>query len=433
MQASASKGKNYNKKNSSNLLDLYIKSRGGLFSQGSFDVLLFVFLTILIFAGLTMLYSASYPKAYTDGLAPTYYFKNQVIGAVIGIVLMAVIGKVNHMLFMEAGAVLGTMVSVAFLVLAFFIGGTDEGSNIKRWVTIAGIRFQPSDIAKFTLILTLAYIFHRWHHLMISKKPLRVRAEKLQWVNRFSDGVNSIAGRPVVNESWKIVIGSLLVIGLYVGLVFAGSHLSGAVIMLAVAAVMLYLGEIRPTWIAAFVAVALILLPILLATDVLSEYMMDRIKNFLSADKDLQGGDWQTIQALYAIGSGGFFGKGLGQSVQKYNYVPEPQNDMIFSIIIEELGFLGGAAIIILFALIVWRGIVIGVNCPTRYGALVAFGITFKLALQVFLNVGVATDLIPNTGITLPFFSYGRTALIVNLIEMGILFSISRSSRMKKV
>lgn len=430
MQAFASLGKSLDKKYGKSLLGQYIKSRGGLFAEGSFDVLLFIFLSVLIFIGLTMLYSASYPNAYTDGLDPSYYFKNQVIGVILGVVLMAIIGKVNHMLFMEAGAVLGTIVSVGLLVLAFFIGGSDDGSNIKRWITIAGIRFQPSDIAKFTLILTLAFMLHRWHHLMVSKKPLRTN---IRWINNFSAGVNARIGRPVFNESWKIVMGCLVIIGMYVGLVFAGSHLSGAIIMLLVAAVMLFLGEIRPTWILFFICVAIMMIPVLIATGILSDYMVARITNFLSSEKDLQGGDWQTIQALYAIGSGGFFGKGLGQSVQKYNYVPEPQNDMIFAIIIEELGFIGGVAIIILFALVIWRGIVIGVNCPTRYGALVAFGITFKLALQVFFNIGVATDIIPNTGITLPFFSYGRTALIVNLVEMGILFSISRSSRMKKV
>ena len=428
MQAFASLGKSLDKKYGKSLIGQYIKSRGGLFAEGSFDVLLFVFLSILMFVGLTMLYSASYPNAYSDGLEPSYYFKNQLTGVIVGVALMAFIGKFNHMLFMEAGAVLGSIVSIGLLGLAFFIGDGDGG--IKRWITIAGIQFQPSDIAKFTLILTLAFVLHRWHHLMVSKKPLKTKYES---INAFADSVNKKLGRPVFNESWKIVMGSLLIIGVYVGLVFAGSHLSGAIIMLAVAAVLLFVGEIRPTWIAFFICAALMMIPILFATGILSDYMMDRITNFLSSDKDVLNGDWQTTQALYAIGSGGFFGKGLGQSVQKYNYVPEPQNDMIFAIIIEELGFLGGVAIILLFALVVWRGIVIGVNCPTRYGALLAFGITFKLALQVFLNIAVATDLIPNTGITLPFFSYGRTALIVNIVEMGILFSVSRSSRMKKV
>ena len=351
-------------------------------------------------------------------------------GIIVGFILMAFVGKFNHMLYMEAGACFGTLASVVLLVFALFKGGSETGDGIKRWITISGIRFQPSDIAKFALVLTLAFILHRWHHYMVSKKPLRTKYDK---INKLTRIVNSTVGKPVFNDSWRVVVPSLLVIVLYVGLVFAGSHLSGAVIMLGVAAVMLYVGEIRKNWIAAFICAAILLIPILFALGILKEYMLERITNFFNSEKDMLGGDWQTIQALYAIGSGGFFGKGLGQSVQKYNYVPEPQNDMIFAIIVEELGFIGGFVIIVLFALVIWRGIVIGVNCPTRYGALLAFGITFKLALQVFLNIGVATDIIPNTGITLPFFSYGRTALIVNLVEMGILFSVSRSSRMKKV
>lgn len=429
MQAFASMKQSIAGKYRKSLLGQYIRSRGGLWAEGSFDVLLFVFLAILIFAGLTMLYSASYPNAYSDGLDPAYYFKNQLGGVAFGAVLIAIIGKMNHRLFMEAGAILGSLVSIGLLVLAFFIGDGDGG--IKRWITIAGIQFQPSDIAKFTLILTLGYLLHQWHHLMVSKRPLVIR--RFPSITNFAANANRKIGRPVFNESWKIVAGCVAVIGIYVGLVFLGSHLSGAIIMLAVAAIMLFVGEIRPTWIAFFVVCVIVMIPILFATGILKEYMLERITNFFSSEKDVLGGDWQTTQALYAIGSGGFFGKGLGQSVQKYNYVPEPQNDMIFSIIIEELGFIGGFAIIVLFALVIWRGIAIGVNCPTRYGALVAFGITFKLALQVFFNIGVATDIIPNTGITLPFFSYGRTALIVNLVEMGILFSISRSSRMKKV
>lgn len=429
MQAFASLKQSVTKKYRKSLVGQYIRSRGGLWANGSFDVLLFVFLSILIFAGLTMLYSASYPNAYSDGLEPSYYFRKQLEGVIIGVLLMVIAGKMNHMLFMESGAVLGTVVSFGLLIMALFFG--DGDGNIKRWITIAGVQFQPSDIAKFALVLTLAFMLHRWHHLMVSKKPLVLK--RFPRVTRFAANINRKIGRPVFNESWKIVVGSIVIIGAYVGLVFAGSHLSGAIIMLAVAAIMLFVGEIRPTWIAFFICCVIVLIPIVFATGILNEYMLDRITNFLSSEKDLQGGDWQTIQALYAIGSGGFFGKGLGQSVQKYNYVPEPQNDMIFAIIVEELGFIGGVAIIILFSLVIWRGIAIGVNCPTRYGALVAFGITFKLAIQVFLNIGVATNIIPNTGITLPFFSYGRTALIINLVEMGILFSVSRSSRMKKV
>ena len=429
MQALASLGQFIRKKYRKSLAGQYIKSRGGFLAEGSFDVLLFIFLSGVIFIGLTMLFSASYPDAYSDGFDPTYYFKNQAMGVAVGVVLMLVLSKVNHMLFMEAGAFLGSVVSIGLLVLALFVGESEEGKDIKRWVTIAGVRFQPSDIAKFALVLTLAFMLHRWHHLMVSKKNLTTGIRRF---DRFTAGINKKLGFAAINDSLKIIIGCMVVILIYVGLVYKGSHLSGAIIMLLVAAVMLFVGEIRPTWIVFAICAVVILVPVILMSGMLSTYMMDRIENFLNPNKDLLNSDWQTIQALYAIGSGGFFGKGLGHSIQKYNYVPEAQNDMIFAIIIEELGFLGGVAIIILFTLVVWRGIVIGVNSPTRYGALVAFGITFKFAIQVFLNIGVATAIIPNTGITLPFFSYGRTALLMNFVEMGMLLSISRASRMKK-
>lgn len=406
------------------LLGQYIASKGGLFAKGSFDTKLFAFLIITVVFGLLMLYSASYPDAYSEGLDPSYYFNNQLVGVLIGFVLMLFVSKVNHKMFMEAGAYLGSLVSLGLLGLALFIGDADEGTSIKRWITIGSIRFQPSDVAKLALILTLAYILQKYHHQVISKKPLKADIAKK---------INAVVGKPVLNDSFKVVFRCAFVILLYVGLVLAGSHLSGAIIMMGIAVCVLYVGEVRLSWFALGIVAVILVGVLAYATGFIKPYMIQRILSFVGDNEDPLGADWQTNQALYAIGSGGFFGKGLGQSIQKYNYVPEPQNDMIFSIIVEELGFVGGVVLILLFALMIWRGTVIGINCPTRYGALVAFGITFKLAMQVFLNIGVATDFIPNTGITLPFFSYGRTALIVNLVEMGILLSISRSSKIKKV
>ena len=144
------------------------------------------------------------------------------------------------------------------------------------------------------------------------------------------------------------------------------------------------------------------------------------------------GARWQINQALYAIGSGGVFGKGLGQSTLKHMYVSEPQNDMIFSIVVEEMGFVGAAVIILLFALLIWRGVVIGINSQTRYGALVAMGIVFLLGVQVVLNIAVATDSVPNTGISFPFFSYGGTALVMNMVEMGFVLNVSRTSKIRR-
>lgn len=401
----------------------YIASKGGLFAKGSFDYRLFVYLVITLVFGLVMLYSASYPDAYSEGYKPSYYFDNQLMGIGVGFVVMLIISRFNYKMFMEVGAFGGSIVSLLLLTVVLFAGDSENGSAIKRWLTIGSIRFQPSDVAKLTLILTLAYVLHTFHHCVVSKKPLN---------NRFAVAVNGVFRRPVINESCIAVFICAAVILAYVGLVLVGSHLSGAIIMLGISVCMLYVGEVRKSWFVFGIVAVIIAGFIAYALGLIKPYMIQRIVSFVGDNEDPLGDDWQTNQALYAIGSGGFFGRGLGQSIQKYNYVPEPQNDMIYSIIVEELGFLGGVAVIVLFALIIWRGTVIGINSNSRYGALVAFGITFKLAMQVALNIGVATDFIPNTGITLPFFSYGRTALLVNLVEMGILLSISRQSRIRK-
>lgn len=409
---------------SGSLIKQYIKSKGGLWAKGAFDYRLFVYLVITLVFGLIMLYSASYPDAYGEGENPAYYFLNHVEIIVPGVFLILILSKVNYKMFMEIGAFGGSLVSLTLLVAVLVIGREEEsGGNIRRWITIGSFSFQPSDVAKFTIILMLAYILHKYHHYVVSKKPLENRVARL---------INGVLRRPVINESFIAVFICAVVIVAYAGLVYAGSHLSGAIIILGISFCVLYTGEVRKTWFVVGI-IALIIVGIIgFATGHIKLYMIERITSFFGDNEDPLGRDWQTNQALYAIGSGGFFGKGLGKSIQKYSYVPEPQNDMIFSIIVEELGFVGGAAVIILFALMIWRGTVIGINSDTRYGALVAFGITSKLAMQVFLNIGVATNFIPNTGITLPFFSYGRTALLINMVEMGVLLSISRQSRIKK-
>ncbi|MBQ3537959.1 MAG: cell division protein FtsW [Clostridia bacterium] len=401
-----------------------LKDKGGFWAKGSFDVTLFILIAVALVFGLVMLYSASYPDGYSATGDPAYYFKKQLVGVVLGVAAMLLISKVNYKMFMEIGAIGGSLVSLGLLVVVLFAGENEDGSSIKRWLKVGGIEFQPSDIAKLTLILTLAYILHIFHSKVVSKKPLEFAA---------AQKINALAGRPVLNESAIVVFICAFVILAYVGLVLVGSHLSGAIIMMGIAVCVLYTGEVRLTWFVLGIALGIVAVIFAYFTGIIKPYQIQRILSFVGDNEDPLGADWQTNQALYAIGSGGFFGKGLGQSVQKYDYVPEPQNDMIYSILVEELGFVGGVAVIILFALIIWRGTVIGINSTTRYGAMVAFGITFKLAMQVALNIGVATDFIPNTGITLPFFSYGRTALVVNLVEIGILMSISRSSRIKKV
>ncbi len=409
------------------VLGKWCDKRGGLLAQGSIDYFLFYLLLFIMALGLTMLYSASYPRAYADGKPYNSIFMNQLtIGFLVGAIAFLVLSKINYRVLMEIGAIGGSLASISFLFAVLVAGSveTSEGDEqtIQRWLDLGPFSFQPSDVAKLTLILTLAYILHIMHDKMVSKKSLNLKLAKK---------LNAAAGKVLITESWGVVALCGAVILVYVGLVYAGSHLSGAVILIIISAVMLFLGEISKKWIWACVGIGAVFAVVFIASGGLMDYMKDRVTQFMNGESDLLAGNYQSSQALYAIGSGGLLGKGIGNSLQKF-WVPEAQNDMIFSIIVEELGLLGSMGIIVVYCLIIWRGVLIGINCPTRYGSLVACGITFKLALHVILNIGVATSLIPNTGIALPFFSSGNTALIMTLAEMGILMSISRTSRIKK-
>ena len=398
----------------------YIKKQGGLWASGPVDILFFVFLLAIVTIGLVMLYSSTYPYAYYHEGNSAYYFTRQLQAVGIGFVAMALISKINYRVFIDVGAHLGTVVSWGLLVVARLM---PEYQGTHRWVYLGPIQLQPSDIAKLTLILTLAMWLDKYHNIVVSKKPMTA-----EWAKR----INAAVGKPVMNDSVKIIAICGGITACYAGLVLLGSHLSGTLLMLIVGVIMMILGEIRWKWFVIGGAALIILLVLAYEGGLLKKYMAERIIAWQDKDYDPLGVRWQTNQALYAIGSGGLFGRGIGNSTQKYLYVSEPQNDMIFSIVVEELGFVGAALIILLFALLVWRGVVIGVNSETRYGALVAMGIVFQLAVQVILNIAVATDSIPNTGISLPFFSYGRTSMIMNMAAMGFVLSISRTSRIKR-
>ncbi len=398
----------------------YIDSKGGLFAKGTIDLKLFAFVLLMLVIGLVMLLSATYPYAYYYENDSMLYFRKQCIGAVFGFVVMLFISKLNYNLFREIGAVLGTLGSFGLLVIALFM---PEYNGTHRYIYLGSFQFQPSDVAKFALILTLACLLDKYHHAVLSKKPLQAKI----FVK-----VNSFIGKPVFNYSLKMIAVCGIIVVLYTGLVIAGSHLSGAILMLCIGISLLYLGEIRGKWFVAGIIGGILLIYVAYESGILKGYMEERITAWLDKDYQPLGARWQVNQALYAIGSGGLLGKGLGNSTLKYLYVSEPQNDMIFSIVVEELGFVGAALIIILFALIVWRGVVIGVNAQNRYGALIAMGVVFQLAVQVILNIAVATDSIPNTGISLPFFSYGRTALVMMLIEFGFVLSVSRTAKIRR-
>ena len=397
-----------------------IKRKGGLFAGGGIDVMFFTFLIMIVVVGLVMLYSASYVYAYYEFNDSAYYFRKQLRNTLIGFVVMLIISRFNYRIFEIPGALGGTLVSWAFLGLALVM---PAHNGTRRHIYFGGFQFQPSDLAKFALILTLATVLTKYHRQIVSKKPLH---------NSLADRVNSATRRPLVNESFVPVMICVVLIGVYAALVLAGSHLSGTILILAIGVIMLFLGEVRLKWFIGGGAVAGAVLFLAMQTNLLKSYMSERIYAFTHKDFDPLGARWQINQALYAIGSGGLFGKGIGQSTMKHMYVSEPQNDMIFSIVVEELGLIGAALILVLFALLIWRGVVIGINCPNRYGALVAMGVVFQVGVQVVLNILVATDSVPNTGISLPFFSYGGTAIIVTLAQMGFVLSISRDSRIRR-
>ncbi len=398
----------------------YLKKQGGLWASGPVDILFFVFLLAIITIGLVMLYSSTYPYAYYHEGNSAYYFTRQLQAVGIGFVAMLLISKINYKIFRDVGAHVGTIVSWGLLILARMMPAY-QGTH--RWVYIGPIQMQPSDLAKLTLILTLAMWLDKYHSTVVSKRPMTS-----EWAKK----INSFAGKPIMNDSVKIIVICGGIIACYAGLVLLGSHLSGTLLMLFVGVIMMVLGEVRWKWFVIGGAALVLLLVLAYQAGLLKDYMSERIVAWRDKDYDPLGVRWQTNQALYAIGSGGLFGKGIGNSTQKYLYVSEPQNDMSFSIVVEELGFVGAALIILLYALLVWRGVVIGVNAENRYGALVAMGIVFQLAVQVILNIAVATDSIPNTGISLPFFSYGRTSMIMNMAAMGFVMSISRTARIKR-
>ena len=263
------------------------------------------------------------------------------------------------------------------------------------------MNFQPSEIAKFALVLIFAHLISINYHKM----------------GTFRYGV----------------LPYLIIVLLLAGLILVENHVSATVIILAIAAVMLFVGGVKLRWFAvAGGLVGAAILYLVLYSDKFS-YALDRIMGWLNPFDPPQGVDtWQTQQSLLAIGSGQALGLGLGQSRQKYLYLPEPQNDFIFAIVCEELGFVGALVVILLFALLIWRGIVVALNAQDKFGTMLGVGITAQVGIQVILNIMVVTNTIPNTGISLPFFSYGGTSLVILLCEMGVLLSVSRSSSLDK-
>lgn len=375
-----------------------------LYAKGGFDVTFFAAVLALMTIGLVMLFSASYPYAYQKYNGDSYYFfKRQLIFAVLGVIVMIVVSKINYkwVKIIEKPLFVVT-IFLLVLVLFYHVNLDDRSEDFKRWIPLGPITLQPSDIAKFSLVLTLSAYIGKYR----------------KYMQRLTYGV----------------LFPGLIIGLFCVLIYLENHLSCTVLMFMIGITLMFCGGTRWQWfVGGLCVVGAIAFVIIKNPDVLPSYQADRIRAW--TDKTFQplGLRWQTNNSLYAIGSGGFFGVGLGNSKQKYLYVSEPQNDFIFSIVCEELGFLGAIVILALFALLFWRGIKIAQRCDDKYAALVVIGIVSQVAIQTLFNVLVVTDTFPNTGIALPFFSYGGTALLMLCFEMGVVLSVSRKVNTKKL
>ena len=364
---------------------------------------LFIVVALCLF-GAVMAFSASsvYADQYHDD--PTYYLKRHILYLIIGIAVTVPFVWKARPWFWRFFGVASYAISVVLLLLVLIIGSS-YGSGATRWIQIGPISVQPSEIAKMAVILCIS--------LIMSKYERQIR-NRQKFGGQFRYGV----------------LYPMIVFGFICALVMLEHHLSGIIIIGLMGLVTMYIGGTDKKWFLWLFAIggAAVVLVLLV-----SDYAMLRVTTWLNIENvDPLGSAWQTLQGLNAIGSGGFFGRGLGNSQQKYGYVSQPQNDFIFTIVCEELGFVGALAVILLFGLLVWRGFRIAAKAPDKFCSIVVYGLIAKVALQTILNIAVVTNSIPNTGISLPFFSSGGTSLILQIFEMGIILSISRYSYQKR-
>jgi len=356
----------------------------------SIDFPFLLILLLLLAVGLGMLYSASSAQSrYDTGYRSSVrYLEKQGICAVIGLLAMAVISRIHPDLWLKlAWPLYGVTIVLLLMVLLF--GQSVNGA--RRWINIGGIQFQPSEIAKLTLIVLFARL----------TKGFGSRAKEFRF------GVLGFGAA---------LLGILIPLALE-------KHLSAIMLMGMVAVVMMLVAGTNPKWLILGAAVAVVFVVVYVS---LMGYAGDRVTAWLHPEQDPSDTGYQILQSLYAIGSGGLFGLGLGRSRQKYLYLPFQYNDYIFAIICEELGLAGALLIMALFAALILRGYWLALHAPDRFSAVLCAGVMTLIAVQTLLNLGVVTNLLPSTGISLPFFSYGGTALAVNLAEMGIVLSISR-------
>lgn len=374
--------------------------------KGSVDVPLLLITAALVLFGCVMIYSASTVFAEQHHDESTYFIARHLVFLLLAVAFTFVIVKFCTPLFWKDFSYILYGVSVLLLLLVFSPLGTDLNSGARRWIDLRVFTLQPSELAKLALVLTLARFLSEHQKQVLS--PYRFGG----------------------NFRYGVLYPGIL-IGIIGGLVALEHHVSGLLIIGMLGISVMFLGGTRMKWIFSIGGVIVLAAVVLI---LVFPYALERVDTWLHIeDANPLGSAWQTLQGLMAIGSGGFFGKGLGNSTQKFGYVSQPQNDFIFTIVCEELGFVGAALVIGLFVAFVIRGFYIARHAPDQCSALMVYGLTFKVALQVILNIAVVTNSMPNTGIALPFFSYGGTSLMLQIFEVGIILSISRYASHKKI
>lgn len=368
--------------------------------------LLFAVIFITAF-GLIMIYSSSQYMAMINSLSPDYYFKRQLIIAGAGLVVALIISKINYRIFRLKFFVWGAYwVSVGLLVATQIMGIASHGRT--RWIEIAGVSFQPTELAKASMILFTAY--------MISRNPSVMNRSGRSW------------------GGWKIYLwmlppfllitsqnlsSGIIVFGIVTVMLFIATKKSRVFYILGIIGVICYIFRYRVVGAIEFIGST---------TGILQPYQMERILSWLYPE---QYDAYQTMQGLYAIGSGGFTGQGLGESLQKLGPLPEAHNDMIFTVICEELGLFGAVSVILIFLFIIYRCMLIASNSPDLFGSFLAIGVMAHISIQVVLNIAVVTNSIPNTGVTLPFISYGGTAVLILMAEIGLVLSVSNRIKLE--
>ena len=369
------------------------KKHAKIIQHGKIDITFLSFVLILLTIGLVMLFSSSYAYSYEYYGTSYRFIIRQSAFAAGGVVVMFAFSIIDYHIWRRfCWLIYG--VTVALLIFLLIYHPMLSGTSVKRWFVIGPINFQPSELAKFSIVLLFS---------------------------------NLIAANQSQMKTFKFTAILLGILGFTCVLVLAEPHISAALLIGIIGIILMIIGGLQKRYMTAGIILVAGGGTLAYITGIIG-YANDKIKYWLDPWSDPRGGGFQIIQSLLAIGSGGILGRGIGQSRQKYLWVPEPHNDFIFAIVCEELGLIGAVAIVILFALLVWRGFNIGMRAADKFGSFLSIGLTFQVGLQAMLNIWVVTNTVPNTGISLPFFSYGGTSLLLLLAEMGIVLSVSRGA-----